>query len=365
MNQVLLGLYSLNLLSNVVVSAFSQSSYHDNLIESACDTATSMYLPWTGFRLSRQISTDYVTREEMHSTRLSYCFQGMEYAHTNLEISSSTDEWIHWSGIYCLNTSTIPVPEVQQVHGCYRIARRLFYTTLRVPLLQFDTFIGGIFFCSNSNASTLDPVPSERNHAALEDAFGSDGENNSMQVDGLGSISGIGVRSVNRGSRNRKEAVIGLSERSAMHSSFGDYLCEENEDTIPVAPLLFDEPYMTWQDSSDLYSSMIPFLYTPDRPSIFYTGIDTAWAEYLDVNELYDSDVSSIDQPEISDIYDKLPKIPQIPDMTVSGLGFNQILYRFLQWAPRSFARPVLEHLVKSVNKIDKDKSNTSMPHVL
>lgn len=265
----------------LVVNASSQSPYHDNIIEPACDTATAMFLPWTGFRLSREIASIGIGRET-HYTRLSYCYEGFEFAHSKVEIPSATDQWLQWTGVFCLNTSHILIPTVQAIHGCYRIARKSEYVGLQIPLLQSDTFVGGVFACSTYVDSGDD----------------------------------------------------GLE-------------CDENdEQMMPIAPLLYDEPYMAWRETASDWAQIIPFLYTPDQPSIFYPWLDKSWAEHIDINEDYSS-------TELQSVTRNIP---------LSYKTFNRLLYILLRWTPRSVTGPAFKHLANSIFALENSTS-PSMSH--
>lgn len=52
------------------------SPYHDGNSDVACDSPTTIFTPWSGFRIIRQIGV--YNNDEKHSMRISYCRMGSE-----------------------------------------------------------------------------------------------------------------------------------------------------------------------------------------------------------------------------------------------------------------------------------------------
>uniref|UniRef100_A0A060TAU1 ARAD1D22704p n=1 Tax=Blastobotrys adeninivorans TaxID=409370 RepID=A0A060TAU1_BLAAD len=197
------------------------SPYYEGKIDVPCDTASAVYVPWTGFRI--QLQRRYGQRFSdsdisPYAMRMTYCWQGSEYGLTYARDRPTPNEsgqvpWVDWSSIFCISNNT-----VQDIGGCYRIARRPEYvgrdSVLRVP----NVFVGGLFKCT-------DP----------ED-------------------------------------------------------CDNNDDVIPVLPLLTDEPYMTWFRPRNTSTPIqrIPLLYTPSQYSYLYPFVDSRWADTIDINEHYE-----------------------------------------------------------------------------
>ncbi|ANB15395.1 hypothetical protein AWJ20_3022 [Sugiyamaella lignohabitans] len=125
----------------------AESPYHNSLIEPACNTATSIFMPWTGFRVSRQTATRTRPWETVYEMRISYCWRGSEYFVTTI---STGGGWIAWNSTFCIEET----PYTSEIAGCFKLARRMRYSSIDSPLYHPDTFVGGLFLCESETLCT-------------------------------------------------------------------------------------------------------------------------------------------------------------------------------------------------------------------
>jgi hypothetical protein len=141
----------------------------------------------------------------------------------------------------------------------------------------------------------------------------------------------------------------------------GLFSCESgtncsNKAAVPVAPLLVDEPYMVWHDTFPKYVEIVPFLYTPDRSSIYYPRIDTSWAKYIDIDEDYDESLDD-DETEIAR-NDRLLRVVHVLEASMGMLSnkshvrakLYDLLSRVYRLAP-GLSKQVLERAIEVFNQ--------------
>ncbi|CAN6632553.1 hypothetical protein TRVA0_013S02564 [Trichomonascus vanleenenianus] len=131
-----------------VAAGRSTSPYHHTDIDIPCDTATSVFVPWTGFRIFHQRTVSGSVDNPL--MRIGFCYFRSEYAlgygNVRPRLASSA---VAWDSTFCLSEPghDFYFPRQMNVTGCYRIARRSRYTGTRVSLSPPDTFVGGLFKC--------------------------------------------------------------------------------------------------------------------------------------------------------------------------------------------------------------------------
>lgn len=124
-------------------SSYSTSPYYNGKTDIPCDTASNVFVPWTGYRVQLQV---IYSRPRAYAMRMTYCWRGSEYglayALKGAAGALSSSNWVDWSSVFCL-TSDHP-----DVYGCYRIARKEEFATADDTVLQVpNQFIGGLFKC--------------------------------------------------------------------------------------------------------------------------------------------------------------------------------------------------------------------------
>lgn len=135
------------------VSGYSTSPYYDGKTDVPCDTASNVFVPWSGLRVQLQV---VYSVPRVYAIRMTYCWRGSElglsYGVSHLEEDEENlARWVNWRSVFCFHSDD------PMVSGCYRMARRAQFskrdTIFHVP----NTFIGGIFKC-------VPNTPCERNH---------------------------------------------------------------------------------------------------------------------------------------------------------------------------------------------------------
>lgn len=191
--------------------------YHNEKVDDHCNTFSSVFYPYTGYRVFHQMKFRPVLGFA-HSTHLVYCFRGRVVAHASVD-NRDNENGLNWQDPLCIYERETFAPDAR---GCYRIAKRA-ETPRALPWFRSENFIGGLFRCPSG-----DP----------EDEC-------------------------------------------------------NNENSQPVLPLVGDEPYMGLVDihSPVRYAMRVPLVYTPDVFGYLYPRETDAWAQYIDINSVYDPEV--------------------------------------------------------------------------
>lgn len=224
--------------------------YHNERVDDHCNTYSSVFVPYTGFRVFHQIKFKMGIE---HSTHLVYCYRGRVTAHTS--VINRIDQNVNYKDTMCIRESE---PLAPNANGCYRIARRS-TTPSMIPWLRSESFIGGLFRCPTND------------------------ENGPCN----------------------------------------------NDDAVPVAPLIGDEPYMGINDihSPLSYAMRIPVAYTPDYFNYMYPRDSDKWARFIDINEDY---IRPIRNDQWDDNYDYFPGVidydPYVGAQNTTFSGPNSIV---------------------------------------
>lgn len=96
----------------------------------------------------------------------------------------------------------------------------------------------------------------------------------------------------------------------------------DNLYAIPVAPLIFDEPYMGFIELTSMRKTVlhVPCAYTPDYYGPSYPMFSDIWAQYMDINEVYTYKLPSSELPLGLRLEEELVK--QIQDL-LGGTGLE------------------------------------------
>lgn len=248
--------------------------YHNEKIDDHCNTFSSVFYPYTGFRLFHEMKFGRKLGF-YHSTHLVYCFRGRVTAHTSVANRDSVG--LNFEDTMCINEREPFAPDAR---GCYRIARRK-ETPNVVPWLRSEGFIGGLFRC-----------PTDRE----------------------------------------------------------DGPCS-NEDAVPVAPLVGDEPYMALGDihSPMSYAVRMPVVYTPDYFGYMYPRNSDKWAQYIDIDSKYNRE---------EDIGDEFMKVQALNEcdstIEISAYKETDINYKIKQ------AYTLIKNSVPASDPFHKELVNTN-----
>lgn len=199
--------------------------YHNEKVDDHCNTYSSIFYPYTGFRVFRELKftvTNPVNEDGtgfVHSTHLVYCFRGRVTAHTSV-VNRNNEVGINYQDKMCIHEREPFAPDAR---GCYRVAKKE-QLPMVVPWFRSEGFIGGLFRCMSDDPDTT-----------------------------------------------------------------GDEAGCSNEEAMPVAPLVGDEPYMGLADvhSPLRYLLRVPVVYTPDYFSYLYPRGSDMWAQYIDIESEY------------------------------------------------------------------------------
>lgn len=202
--------------------------YHMEKVDDQCNTYSSVFYPYTGFRVFHQYKWSRSLRGFLHSTHLVYCFRGRVTSHTSVE-NRDNQAGVNYQDKLCIVKREAYTPDTR---GCYRIATRA-EVPRNFPWFRSEGFIGGLFRCLGNETDT---------------------------------------------SKNGRNGEGGSS-----------CICD-NDTATPIAALVGDEPYMglTEVHTPTRYAVRVPIAYTPDYFGYMYPRRTDAWARYIDIDSKYD-----------------------------------------------------------------------------
>lgn len=239
--------------------------------DAVCDTYSSKYMPYTGFRFATTVSLKHFLLRKKTS-HLIYCYQGKEVARTFRQHSIGRTD-ILWGEKYCFAPAgqDMEKEDFPTVSGCYVPVRHFRSHTrerfTRVSWNRPERFYGGLF--------------------------------------------------------KYVEKASGFTET---RGGIFDTPILKNSLAIPVGPLVSDEPYMGFVSilaEEHKYNMFMPVAYTPDYFSEGYPTETDEWAENMDINEDYTSPRSLFDEWDSGPIYEYIP-MPKAPDGWKGPIGRDQ-----------------------------------------
>ncbi|VVT55381.1 uncharacterized protein SAPINGB_P004568 [Magnusiomyces paraingens] len=135
--------------------------YHNEKQDFECETYSSLFYPYTGYRLLRKYELTLALFPVKTSLKFVFCHRGRVVAEQLIDYNEQTDAGrplFRWDRTFCITSREPFTPDAR---GCFRMARRARYTDFGLPLYPREAFIGGLFRCP-----TDDPTaPCDQNEA--------------------------------------------------------------------------------------------------------------------------------------------------------------------------------------------------------
>lgn len=210
--------------------------YHTEKMDFECETYSSVFYPYTGYRFLRKYELTFALFPVKTSLRFVFCHRGRVVSEQQVWYDEDGAEGrdgqplFRWDRTFCI---TEREPFTPDARGCFRMARRARYVDFGAPLYPREAFVGGLFKCPhNGTGDPQDPV------------------------------------------------------------GYDAAACADNELVTPAAPLIADEPYAGIFELHNPWKFLYhePLFYTPDYYSQVYPRFDENWSRYIDINEDYDAD---------------------------------------------------------------------------
>lgn len=229
--------------------------------DAVCDTYSSKYMPYTGFRFATTVTLGHFLLRKKTS-HLVYCYQGKEVSRSSRVHSIGRTD-ILWGEKYCftLTGSDYDKTDSPIVEGCY-VPVRNFRAHLREGIQRVswnrpERFYGGLF------------------------------------------------KYVDKEDGGPKKTSGGLFDLPVL----------DNDRAIPVSPLISDEPFMGFASrvpNEKKFNLFMPIAYTPDYFSEGYPVETDQWAVNMDINEQYTPPGSFFDDYDTGPMYEYIP-LPKKP----------------------------------------------------
>lgn len=149
--------------------------YHTSKVEDNCNTYTSVFHPFTGFRIFQQVDFYRLSRKVDYRTTIIYCENGIVTSSSTIS-NSNNQIGINDREIICIGKHEQGTPNTI---GCYKIAYRRSIPRF-FPWFRSESFVAYLFRCpdidsdnnykcTNKNASPIGPLIGDEPYMALTD----------------------------------------------------------------------------------------------------------------------------------------------------------------------------------------------------
>lgn len=149
--------------------------YHTSKVDDNCNTYTSVFHPFTGFRIFQQVDFFRLSRKVDYKTTIIYCENGIVTSSSTIS-NPNNQIGINDEEIICIDEHKQGTPNTI---GCYKIAYRKSIPEF-FPWFRSESFVAYLFRCpdvdsdknykcTNKNASPIGPLIGDEPYMALAD----------------------------------------------------------------------------------------------------------------------------------------------------------------------------------------------------